>query len=98
MMRRILSSLALVAVICALRFVASAPGAPPAHNDQPTTTAAALAPEPHPQIREAIAALQRAKEHLDHAAHDFGGHRVEALKARDEAIHQLEVCLKYDKD
>jgi len=46
MMRRILSSLALVVVICALRFVASAPGAPPAHNDQPTTTAAALAPEP----------------------------------------------------
>jgi len=33
-----------------------------------------------------------------HAAHDFGGHRVEALKATDEAIRQLEMCLKYDKD
>jgi len=32
------------------------------------------------------------------AALDFGGHRVEALKATDEAIRQLEICLKYDKD
>jgi hypothetical protein len=98
MTHRILSLLALVAVICALTFVTTAPAAPPAHNGQPTTTAAAPAREPHPQIREAIAALRRAKEHMEHAAHDFGGHRVEALKATDEAIHQLEVCLKYDKD
>jgi hypothetical protein len=34
---------------------------------------------------------------MEHAAHDFGGHRVEALKATDEAIRQLEICLKYDK-
>jgi hypothetical protein len=39
-----------------------------------------------------------AKEHIEHAAHDFGGHRVEALKATDEAIRQLELCLKFDKD
>ena len=32
------------------------------------------------------------------AAHDFGGHRVEAIKAIDQAIHQLEICLQYDKD
>jgi hypothetical protein len=35
---------------------------------------------------------------MQHAAHDFGGHRVEALRATDEAIHQLEICLKYDRD
>ena len=57
----------------------------------------AAAPEPHPQIREAIASLRRAKEHLEHAAHDFGGHRVEAIRATDEAIRQLEECLHYDK-
>jgi hypothetical protein len=51
--------------------------------------------EPHPEIREAIGALRRAKEHLEHAAHDFGGHRVEAIRATDEAIRQLEICLKY---
>jgi hypothetical protein len=60
--------------------------------------AAASAAEPHPEIRAAINALRRAKEHLEHAAHDFGGHRVEALKATDEAIHQLQEALKYDKD
>jgi hypothetical protein len=58
----------------------------------------AAAREPHPQIREAIASLRRAKEHMEHAAHDFGGHRVEAIRATDAAIQQLEECLRYDKD
>jgi hypothetical protein len=93
-MNRILSLFAVGAVICALTLVASAP----AHTGQSTIATTAPAPEPHRQIREVIAALRRAKEHLEHAAHDFGGHRVEALKATDEAIHQGEVCLKYDKD
>jgi hypothetical protein len=34
---------------------------------------------------------------MDHAAHDFGGHKVEALRATDEAIRQLEICMQYDK-
>jgi len=42
--------------------------------------------------------LRRAKEHMEHAAHDFGGHRVEAIEATNQAIKQLEICLKYDKD
>jgi hypothetical protein len=54
--------------------------------------------EAHPEIREAIASLRRAKEHMEHAAHDFGGHRVEAIRATDVAIRQLEDCLRYDKD
>ena len=58
----------------------------------------AAAREPHPEIREAIASLRRAKEHMEHAAHDFGGHRVEAIRATDAAIRQLEDCLRYDKD
>jgi hypothetical protein len=59
--------------------------------------APAAAPEPHPEIRAAMASLRHAKEHLDHAAHDFGGHRVEAIAAIDRAQEQLEICLKYDK-
>jgi hypothetical protein len=35
---------------------------------------------------------------MEHAAHDFGGHRVEAIEATNQAIKQLELCLKYDKD
>lgn len=63
-----------------------------------SATANAAPAEQHPQIHDAIAALRSAKAHLEHAAHDFGGHRVDAIKATDEAIHQLEICLKYDKN
>jgi hypothetical protein len=62
----------------------------------PAPAAAANAAERHPEIREAIDSLRRAKDHMEHAAHDFGGHRVEAIRATDVAIHQLEECLKYD--
>jgi hypothetical protein len=53
--------------------------------------------EPHPEIMAAIRSLERAKEHLRHAAHDFGGHRVEAIGAIDAALAQLHTCLDYDK-
>ena len=53
--------------------------------------------ERHPHIRGAIRELQEAKRELQAAAHDFGGHREEALKACDEAIRQLQEALKYDK-
>jgi len=69
---------------------ASAPKPAPLPAAQP-------APEPHPEIREAIGSLRRARMHMQQAAHDFGGHRVEALKATDEAIRQLELCLKFDR-
>jgi hypothetical protein len=76
---------------------APAPAAVPAAAPQPAAAPAAL-PEPHPEIREALGAMRRAKEHMEHAAHDFGGHRVEAIQATDAAIRQLELCLKFDKD
>jgi hypothetical protein len=53
--------------------------------------------EPHPEIMAAIHSLERAKEQLRHAAHDFGGHRVEAIGAIDAALAQLHTCLDYDK-
>jgi hypothetical protein len=94
-MRRWLSSLAaLVALILSLAFPTVVPAAPPAPKPKPATPAAA--PAPHPEIREAIASLQRAREHLNHAAHDYQGHRVDAIRAIDEAIRQLQICLKYD--
>jgi hypothetical protein len=51
----------------------------------------------HPEIRQAMRAIEVAKDHLNHAAHDFGGHRVDAIRALDEAHHQLEICMQYDK-
>ncbi|MGB0035099.1 MAG: hypothetical protein WBP79_06465 [Candidatus Acidiferrales bacterium] len=100
---KLLGLFAVLTLVFALAFSAAAPAAPngPAAKAVPTAKAVpapapAAAAEPHPEIREAIAALRRAREHMEHAKHDFGGHRVEALRAADEAIHQLEVCLKYE--
>jgi hypothetical protein len=59
--------------------------------------AAVTAPEPHPEINAAIRSLLRAKLHLQRAAHDFGGHRVEAIQAIDAALVQLKLALQYDK-
>jgi hypothetical protein len=90
--------------VLALVFTAGSPAAPngkalpAAASRAESSPPPAAAPEPHPQIREAIASLRRAKEHLEHAAHDFGGHRVEAIRATDQAIRQLEECLRYDKN
>ena len=101
---RIVSLLAVASLILAFAFLASTHAAPNKANAPAVPAANAAAPaaatpaaEPHPEIHEALAALHRAKDHIEHAAHDFGGHRVEALKATDEAIHQLDICLKYDK-
>ena len=103
---RIVSLLGLASLILAFAFIATVPAAPnkanvpatPAANALPAAPATATPAEAHPQIREALAALRRAKEHMEHAAHDFGGHRVEAIEATNQAIKQLEICLKYDKD
>ena len=49
----------------------------------------------HPALRAAITALERAKADMQAAAHDFGGHRVEAIAACDAAIAQLRLALQY---
>jgi len=74
--------------------------APAATSAAPLRPLASLgAPaEPHPEIRAAIGALERARYRLQHAAHDFGGHRVAAIAAIDEALKQLRLALEYDKD
>ncbi|MGH9529108.1 MAG: hypothetical protein ACRD2S_04230 [Terriglobales bacterium] len=60
----------------------------------PTSPAA----ERHPEIHRAIEALRNARAHLQEAAHDFGGHKADAIRATDEAIRQLEICMRYDRD
>jgi hypothetical protein len=49
----------------------------------------------HPRIMSAINALQTAKAELQAAAHDFGGHRIDAIKAIDGALYQLNICMQY---
>jgi hypothetical protein len=94
MKRWIFDLCAIVALVFALAcsFAVRSASAKPS---QPA--AAAPAPAPHPEIREAIASLRRAREHLNHAAHDFGGHRADAIRATDEAVRQLQLCLEHDR-
>ena len=53
--------------------------------------------ERHPAIRAAINALEAAKNDLQHADHDFGGHRVAAIDAIDHALEQLRLALQFDR-
>ena len=54
--------------------------------------AAAMPAPPHPHIHEALEAMRAAKHHLESAEHDFDGHRMEAIKHLDMAIHEAEIC------
>jgi hypothetical protein len=95
MKRRITSMIEVGALMLALSFPMAALAAPPASKPQPKA-AASPAQEPHPEIHEAIESLRHAREHLNHANHDFGGHRADAIRSIDEAIHQLQICLRYE--
>lgn len=94
MKRKIFTMLAAVTLFAALAIPVAVP-ASPAPGPKPVP-AATPAPEAHPEIREAIDSLRHARMHMQEAAHDFGGHRADAIKATDEAIRQLQICLKFD--
>ena len=101
---KMIGLVAAASLTLALAFTVGTHATPKGKATPATATAAAAQPaaanpaEKHPEIREAIESLRRAKGHMEHAAHDFGGHRVEAIRATDEAIRQLQECLRFDKD
>jgi hypothetical protein len=103
MKAKIIGLLVAAVLVLAVAFTTAAPAAPnskafPAAAPRPANPAPADPAQVHPEIRDAIASLRKAKERMRHAAHDFGGHRAEALRVTDEAIRELEVCLRFDKD
>ncbi|MBZ5600708.1 MAG: hypothetical protein LAO79_00200 [Acidobacteriia bacterium] len=59
----------------------------------PRTANTAPPPERHPHIRAAIGALREARAELEHAAHDFCGHRADALRDSQAALNQLQAAL-----
>lgn len=69
----------------------------PEHQQQQAAGKRKERREAHPEIRKAITQLERAKYDMQHAAHDFGGHRVAAIAACDKAIEELRLALQYDK-
>jgi hypothetical protein len=101
MRTKIIGLLVAMVLVLAVAITTAAPAAPSAKAvpaARPTPAPAAEPAQVHPEIRDAIASLRKAKERMRHAAHDFGGHRAEALRVTDEAIRQLEICLRYDRD
>jgi hypothetical protein len=86
--RKLAFTMALLGMLCA-PVVFSQSTVPPAGASH------FLPPAEHPHIRAAINELEQAKHELETAAHDFGGHRVQAIRAIDEAIKQLREALKY---
>jgi hypothetical protein len=73
---------------------AASPKAPatPAPAVAAAPAAAMPAPPPHLHIHEALESMRAAKHHLESAEHDFDGHRLEAIKHLDMAIHEAEIC------
>jgi len=53
--------------------------------------------EHHPHIRAAMNELREANEELRTAAHDFCGHRVDAMHAIEAARRQLQFALDCDR-
>jgi hypothetical protein len=49
----------------------------------------------HPRIAHAIEALKDARAYMQAAPHDFGGHKASAIRATNEAIHELNEALRY---
>jgi hypothetical protein len=56
--------------------------------------AAAASPEKHPNIEAALEAMHNAHHHLEDASNGYHGHRVEAIKHLDAAIHEAEICMQ----
>jgi hypothetical protein len=52
--------------------------------------------ERHPEIRMAIRHLEMAKQALQKADRDFGGHRTEAVRHTDEALEECHRALAAD--
>ncbi len=53
--------------------------------------------EEQPHMRAALEALQKAKQELQQAEHDKGGHRTKALQHVDQAINQVQMGVNYDE-
>jgi len=80
----------------ALAFAMSLPAAAQATAPAPTPKLKRVQHhEDHPDMRAAISHLREAKNSLEHAAHDFGGHRSKALTHVNEALEECEKAMAF---
>ncbi len=51
----------------------------------------------HPRIGRALVALHEAKEYLEKAPNEFGGHKKAAIESLDASIKELKEAIKFDE-
>jgi len=96
-MNKILLSLLFAAFILTGSAYAQTP--PPAASPTPATPAATTEEvKPahhlhHPELHKALRKLKAAKQDLEKAAHDYGGHKAKAIESIDAAIAELQAAL-----
>ena len=76
---------------------AASPAAPAA---EATAAPEAVRPahhEHHPELRKALHKLKAAKMDLEKAAHDYGGHKAQAIADINQAMGELQAALDSDK-
>ena len=95
MNRRILALSGLIAIIAGTTYGVQAQTPPPA----PPVGSSPIKrlKEPHPEIRMALRALNKAMNDLKKADHDFSGHREKALDLTQQAIAECKAALQADK-
>jgi Spy/CpxP family protein refolding chaperone len=49
----------------------------------------------HEEMDAALGQIREARKHLDLGGHDFGGHRMRAIKAADRAIEEIIASIEY---
>ena len=53
--------------------------------------------EHHPEIHKAMRKLRGAKQDLEKATQEYGGHKAKAMEAIDKALEELRAALESDK-
>jgi hypothetical protein len=49
----------------------------------------------HPRIANAIREIESAIDYMEHAPHDFGGHKAAAIRASRDAVRELRAALAF---
>lgn len=84
-------------------FILTAPGfaQTPSPAAAPAAPAETIKPamhhERHQELHKAMRKLRGAKEELEKAANDYGGHKLKAIEAINTALAELRAALAFDK-
>ena len=98
-MKKVLMSLLFGAFILAGTCFAQAPS-PAQAPDGPAAVPVAVKPahhEHHPEVHKAMRKLRGAKQDLEKATQEYGGHKAKAMEAIDKALEELRAALESDK-